>query len=100
MLIIAGSFRIDPTARAAALAAAKDMMGETLREKGCHDYCFSADLSDPGVMHLFERWESEDDLRAHFATPHMATFQAAIGKLSTKVIEIQKYAISSVGPVR
>jgi len=100
VLIIAGSFQIDPKTREATLAAAKEMMAETLKEKGCHAYCFSSDLSDPSVMHLFERWESENDLRAHFTTPHMARFQEALAKLAPKVIEIQKYEISSVGPVR
>jgi quinol monooxygenase YgiN len=100
VLIIAGSFQIDPKTREATFAAAQEMMAETLKEKGCHAYCFSPDLSDPSVMHLFERWESENDLRAHFTTPHMARFQAALAKLAPKVIEIQKYEISSVGPVR
>lgn len=100
MLIIAGSFQIDPQMRDATFAAAKEMMAETLKEKGCHSYCFSADLSDSTTMHLFERWESENDLRAHFATRHMARFQAAIAKLAPKLLGIQKYEISSVGPVR
>jgi quinol monooxygenase YgiN len=100
VLIIAGSFQVDPKTRDAALAASKEMMAETLKEKGCHAYCFSADLSDPAIVHLFERWESDADLRAHFTTPHMARFQAAIGKLGTKPIEIHKFEISSMGPVR
>ena len=100
MLIIAGTFRIDPKTRDATFAAAREMMRETLKEKGCHAYRFTADLDDPTVMHLFERWESDEALRAHFVTPHMARFQAALAKLAPKVLEIQKYEISSMGPVR
>ena len=100
MLIIAGSFRIDPQTRDATFAAAREMMAETLKEKGCHAYSFTADLTDPTLMHLFERWESDEVLHAHFTTPHMARFQAALAKLAPKVLEIQKYEISSVGPVR
>jgi quinol monooxygenase YgiN len=100
VLIIAGRFQIDPKARDAALAAAKEMMAETLKEKGCHAYSFTLDLADPTLVHLFERWESEDDLRAHFKTPHMTRFQTAFIGLAPKVLEIQKYEISSVGPVR
>jgi len=100
VLIIAGTFRIDPTQRETAVAAAREMMTETLKEKGCHAYAFSADFSDPARVHLFERWESQADLEAHFKTPHMARFQAAIGKLGVRDFEVQKYTISAVGPVR
>jgi quinol monooxygenase YgiN len=100
MLIIAGTFRIATETRDKTLKAASEMMAETLKEPGCHAYCFSADLGDPALMHLFERWESEDHLKAHFNTPHMAKFQAALGTLRPQIVEIQKYEISKMGPVR
>ena len=100
MLIIAGKFSIDATQREAAVAAASEMMAETHKEKGCHAYTFSADFSDPARFHLFERWESQSALEAHFATPHMARFQAALGKFGVHDFEVQKYTISAVGPVR
>ncbi|MEX2205602.1 MAG: putative quinol monooxygenase [Myxococcota bacterium] len=100
MLIIAGTFRIDPAQRDTAIAAANEMMAETLKEKGCHAYAFSADFGDPARIHLFERWEDQEALSAHFTTPHMARFQGVIGKLGVKDFEVQKYTISAVGPVR
>ncbi len=100
MLIIAGKFRVDPTQRDAAVAAANEMMAETLKEQGCHAYAFTSDFSDPARFHLFERWESQSALDAHFVTPHMARFQAAIGKFGVRDFEVQKYTISGVGPVR
>jgi len=100
LLIIAGKFSIDPKHRDEALAAAREMMAETHKETGCHAYTFSADFSDPARIHLFERWESQGALEAHFATPHMARFQAAIGKFGVHDFDVQKYTISAVGPVR
>ncbi len=100
MLIIAGTFRIDPTKREATVAAANEMMAETLKEKGCHAYAFTADFADPARVHLFERWESQADLEAHFKTPHMARLQAAMGTLGVSDFAVQKYTISAVGPVR
>jgi len=100
MLIIAGTFPIAKERRDATLAAARDMMADTLKESGCHAYRFTADLEDPTLVHLFERWESEDALRAHFSTPHMARFQAALGALRPQIVEITKYEISKSGPVR
>lgn len=100
MLIIAGKFRIDPTQRDAAVAAASEMMAETQKEAGCHAYTFSADFSDPARFYLFERWESQSALEAHFTAPHMARFQAALAKFGVRDFEVQKYTISAVGPVR
>lgn len=100
MLIIAGTFRIDPAKRDAAVLAASEMMAETNREKGCHAYAFSADLADPTLVHLFELWESEAALHAHFAAPHMARFQAAIAGIQPRDFDVKRYEIASVGPVR
>lgn len=99
MLIIAGKFRIDVAHRDAAIAAANEMMAETRKEQGCHAYTFSADLSEPARFHLFERWESQSALDAHFVAPHMARFRAALGKLGVSDFEVAKYTISGVGPV-
>jgi len=100
MLIIAGTFRIAKERREETLAAARDMMAETRKEPGCHAYRFTADIDDPTLLHLYERWESEEVLRAHFATPHMARFQVTLGALRPQVVEIAKYEISKSGPVR
>jgi quinol monooxygenase YgiN len=99
MLIIAGHFWIDPKSLDTARTAAAEMMSETRKEKGCLAYVFSADLSDPARFHIFERWESQSDLDAHFRTPHMARFQAVIGKLGVRDMDVKKYTISGVGPV-
>ena len=100
MLIIAGTFHVDPPQRDAAIAAAREMMTETHKEKGCHAYAFSADFADPTLVHLFELWESEAHLHAHFTTPHMARFQTAIASVKPRDFSVKRYEISSVGPVR
>jgi quinol monooxygenase YgiN len=99
MLVIAGHIRIDPSKREAAIAAAVDVMEATRREKGCLAYTFSADLHDEGLMHIFEEWESQDALDAHFKSPHMATFQKAIPGLGLKEMKIRRYEVSSAGPL-
>jgi quinol monooxygenase YgiN len=100
MLVIAGVVKIDPAQRDEAVAAAVAMMRETRREPGCLAYAFSADLEEEGSFRLFEEWESQDALDAHFASPHMAAFQGAVAKLGVREMTVRKYAIQSVGPVR
>lgn len=72
--------RIQATAEA--VAALKDailtMQKASLAEEGCEDYSFSVELADPGALRVVERWATKDALNAHFKTPHMATFLAAM----------------------
>ncbi len=58
MFVIAGHIRIDATHRDAAIAGAREMIEETLKEEGCLNYVISADVGDEGLFHLFEEWES------------------------------------------
>ena len=99
MLVIAGTISIDPANRDAAIAAATEMMAGTLKESGCISYTFSADLSDPGGFRIFEEWESQEALDAHFQAPHMAHFQGQMGKFGVREMKVQRYEIASVGPL-
>lgn len=100
MLVVAGRIRLDPARRDVAVAAAREVMEATRREAGCISYTFSADLAEPGLFHVFEEWESPEALAAHFETPHMATFQAAMAGFGIEDVAIQRYEIASVGPLR
>ena len=99
MLVIAGTIRIDPAKQAEATPAAIEVMKATRAEAGNISYTFSSDLDEEGVIHVFEEWESEEALLAHFKTPHMATFQKAMGGFGIKGMNVQKYQVDSVGPL-
>lgn len=100
MLVVAGRVRIDPKNREAASAAAAEAMEATRREPGCISYTFSADLADESLFHIFEEWESQEALDAHFRTPHMEAFLGKMGGLGVREMHVQKYAVASVGPLR
>jgi quinol monooxygenase YgiN len=38
-------------------------------------------------------------LDAHFASPHMCEFGAALGGLGIRAMDVKKYGVSSEGPV-
>ena len=59
--------------------AVREMEKASLAEAGCHEYCFSQELSHPEKLRIVELWESMDALSAHFAMPHMAKFNQTIG---------------------
>jgi quinol monooxygenase YgiN len=100
MPVIAGRIRIDAAKRDAATTAALEVMEATRREPGCISYTFSADLADDGLFHVFEEWESQEALDLHFRTPHMTRFQGQMGGFGVQDVQIQRYEIASVGPLR
>jgi len=99
VLVIAGTIRIDPAKREEAVAAARVIMEKTHQEEGNLAYAFSTDLEDEGVLHIFEKWQSQEALDFHFETPHMAEFQAAAGGFGLHDMNLEKYEIASVGSV-
>ena len=99
MIVVAGRVVIDPAKRDEGVRAATEVMEETAKETGCISYTFSADLIDPGTFRIFEEWESQEALDAHFASPHMAKFQGVVGSLGVREMKIQRYEVASVGPL-
>ncbi|HET6963561.1 MAG TPA: putative quinol monooxygenase [Acidimicrobiales bacterium] len=67
MLVVGGTFDVEPSDRDAFIAARHDSMRTSRQEKGCLEYTFAADPIDPGRVILFERWESQEALDAHLA---------------------------------
>jgi quinol monooxygenase YgiN len=95
MIVIAGTFNVEPSDRDAFLEAAKAVMAETHKEEGCQAYNFAPDISDAGVVHLFERWESEAHLGPHMKADHIKTFGRALKDLKILGRNITMYEIAS-----
>jgi quinol monooxygenase YgiN len=99
MLVISGTFHIHPDHKAAAVAAMVTMQRASQAEDGCTYYRFMQDLEDPNTLHIFEQWDSDEALKAHFGAPHMAAFQAAFGPAVAGRGDIVRYEIASSGPM-
>jgi quinol monooxygenase YgiN len=99
MLVIAGTISLDPEDRDAFLENAKAASAGTRTEEGNHEYVFSADGTDPGLVHLFELWDSEDRLPAHRDSEHMGAFGAANKGLRFTGRDIMKYYVSDSEPL-
>src|SRR5215472_16575626 len=80
MIIVEGFVQLAPGEMERLRPVAVEMLGETRKEAGCLAYAFATDVNDPNTVRIIERWESEDALTRHFATPHMAKFNAALSK--------------------
>jgi quinol monooxygenase YgiN len=100
MLIIAGTLDLPPENRGKLLKAAEPLMQASQAEEGCSAYLMMPDPFDAGRVRIFERWDSEEALAAHFGAPHMAEFSAALGDVGVTGSDLLKYQIASSGPLR
>ncbi len=97
MLIVAGTLQVDPDHRDAMFASLVPMIEATRAEPGCQAYVFSPDPDDPGLVHVFERWDDQAALDAHFASEHMAAWMKQAADLPIRGRDIAKYLISGIG---
>ncbi|MEP3050011.1 MAG: putative quinol monooxygenase [Erythrobacter sp.] len=99
ILIVLAKANVGEGAVDGARSAIDTMVAASRAEAGCIDYSFTTDILDPGTMHIVEKWQDEAALVAHFQTPHMAEFQAAIAALDVTVTEAMKYESSDGQPL-
>ena len=94
MLVVTGIIEVAPEGVAKAVEAAKAMVAETRKEAGCYTYEFSQVLGTESRFRVYEEWENDDALAAHFKTTHMATFQAALGEVGVISRDVVKMKAS------
>jgi quinol monooxygenase YgiN len=100
MLIVTGRVEIKLEGLINALKAVQAMVAQTCQEPGCRVYEFSQVIGAQHMFRIYEEWDDEAALTAHFATPHMATFRAALaqaGVVSREVFKIEGGQKSPLG---
>ncbi len=97
MIIVEGWVRLDIRDIDLLRGAATEMMRATrAAEPGCLEYAFAQDLAEPGLLRVIERWVDEAALAAHFATPHMAAFNQALGSAKIMGASVKVYSGTDV----
>ncbi|MEY9211875.1 antibiotic biosynthesis monooxygenase [Thermobifida halotolerans] len=94
MLIIAGKLYVAPEDRDKYIESHEDLLQRARKQPGCLDLAISADPVEAGRVNMFELWESEEHLAAW---REVANAPAPVTEFLGG--DIQKYQISSVGPV-
>lgn len=94
MLIVMAEAVVEESAVGKVRDALRTMEIETLKEPGCHTYAFSVDVNDATMLRISEKWESMEALTAHFQTPHMAAFGAALGEVQPRSLEVKVYEVA------
>ncbi len=93
MIISHGKFIIRENQLENAKQAMKKMAELSAREPGCISYDYYFSLTNPGIVMLFQEWESIAAINKHFATEHMSEFLAILPDLIDGEIVSHRYAI-------
>ena len=99
MIIIAGTVDLDPAQREAALDAARPLFEPTLAQKGCRAYSWTADLLAPGRVQVYELWDGEAELAAHFEGPCYLKMRETMGAHGLRGANVSKYRSDRSEPV-
>jgi quinol monooxygenase YgiN len=99
MIIVAGTLTFDAE-KAHILAEGFDkVQAAVLEEAGCLGYDYFLSRKEPGVVLMFEKWESEEALAAHIQSPNMAAVGEVMGQIGISGADVKKYSGATEGPL-
>ena len=92
MIIVAGTIRVPPENMDAVRPHARRVIEATRSEAGCIVYSFAEDLLEPGLIRIYEIWQSREHLDAHGRAPHMDPWRAAVAANGVTGRDIKVFA--------
>lgn len=69
----------------------KELIEETLKEKGCINYALYQDNQDDRILTMIEEWASEEDLDNHLNSDHFTRIVPRFGEMLAKETEMNIY---------
>jgi quinol monooxygenase YgiN len=91
VIIVGGSFEVEPNEREAFVASRLDTMRTSRAEEGNLEYVIAPDPIDPGRVILFERWEDQASLDAHLANARSGAGSSGPAPVAPKAVSIVVY---------
>lgn len=99
MIIVAGTARIPTENMGAYNRMAATMIAATRAEAGCRTYSFAEDVLEPGLVRIFEIWESRAHLDAHLKAPHMGPWRQGLAEIGAYDRDIRTYESDGGAPL-
>ena len=99
MIIVAGTVRVPPENMERLRPHARQVIEATRAEAGCLAYSFAEDVVEPGLIRIFEIWETREDLDRHSRAEHMAPWRAAVAENGVSGREIKAYVAGPGEPL-
>ncbi|MES2665867.1 MAG: putative quinol monooxygenase [Pseudomonadota bacterium] len=92
---IIGTVMAKPDTREELLGLLASQVAPTRNEPGCINYDFHVDAADPCCFVFYENWQSQADLDAHLAMPHLAPLFSQLERLLAKPVDIRHLTMLS-----
>jgi quinol monooxygenase YgiN len=101
VIIVAGTIDLaDPAAMDECLRVITPLQQATREEEpGCLAYCFAADPVVPGRIQVYELWDSQASLAAHFEHPNYRAMRTAFATIGLKSADNHKFRVDRREPV-
>lgn len=95
MIIVAGTVVLKPGTLDALKPHAERMIEASRAEPGCRVYSYGIDVLDPTVIRVYEEWESQGHLDAHFQTDHIKVWRSRLAEIGIESRDIIMWEASS-----
>jgi quinol monooxygenase YgiN len=100
MIVIAGTIDLaDPGRVEECMALANPLQQAAREEPGCLAYVFSPDPLVPGRLNVYELWEDEASLAAHFEHPNYKTNRRTLVAAGLTAFDVHKFRVDLREPV-
>jgi quinol monooxygenase YgiN len=94
MIVLAGSIRIAPGQRDAALGHIRAMVEASRAEPGCLEYHFSFDVNDDHLVRIFECFVDDDARDIHRNSAHMKAWRQAWDEAGVGGRAMMRYVVT------
>ena len=98
-IIISGLIDLTPEKLEPALDAAQPLIEGARNEDGCLAYDWTIEPGHPGRMRVFELWQDEASLAAHFQSEWYLNMRELIGSYGLIAADTAKYRVDLSEPV-
>jgi quinol monooxygenase YgiN len=95
MIVVVGRVSTDADRREALIRAGQAVASASRGEAGCIDYRLYEDSENSNEFVFVEEWESDEALKRHFQTAHIAEFMAAIPATLVAPPDVKFHDVSS-----
>ena len=95
MIVVVGRVQTDAGKRAELVRIGQAVAAASRLEAGCISYRLYEDTESENEFVFVEEWESDDALRRHFTTAHIAAFMQAIPATIVAPPDVKFHSIAS-----
>ena len=95
MIVVVGRVKTDAGKRTELVRIGQAVATASRLEPGCISYRLYEDTESENEFVFIEEWESDDALRRHFATSHVAVFMRSIRATIVAPPDVKFHSIAS-----